>query len=52
MNKYTYDFSRKDSTMTIFEGKHILCIMHDITQPKQAKILFQRYVEEREVKPI
>ena len=49
MPEYTYSINRPTSTMTIWYGTRKICIMNDITQPKQAKILFQRYLEEREV---
>lgn len=49
MPEYTYDFNKSENTMTIWSGTKKICIMHDITQRKQAKILFQRYMEEREV---
>lgn len=47
MPEYTYDFNKQTSTMVIWkDGKKVL-ISADITQRRQAKILFQRYVEER-----
>lgn len=48
MPEYTYSINRPTSTMTIWYGTRKICIMNDITQRKQAKILFQRYLEERE----
>lgn len=49
MPEYTYDFNRQTSTMVIWKGNRRILIASDITQRRQAKILFQRYVEERQV---
>ena len=49
MPEYTYDFNKQTSTMVIWQGNRRVLISEDITQRKQAKILFQRYLEEREV---
>lgn len=49
MPEYTYDFNRQTSTMVIWEGNRRILIAADITQRRQAKILFQMYVEERKV---
>jgi len=35
--------------MVIWQGNRRVLISEDITQRRQAKILFQRYLEEREV---
>lgn len=47
MPVYTYDFNRQTSTMVIWQGNRKVLIAADITQRRQAKILFQRYMEER-----
>lgn len=49
MPEYTYDYNRQLSTLIIWQGNRKVLISADVTQHKQAKILFQRYVEEREV---
>ena len=49
MPEYTYDFNRQTSTMVIWKGDRKVLISADITQRRQAKILFQRYMEERNV---
>lgn len=50
MPEYTYDFNKQTSTMVIWKGDRRVLISADVTQRKQAKILFQRYMEEREGK--
>lgn len=52
MPEYTYDYNRQSSTLIIWQGNRKVLISADVTQRKQARILFQRYVEEREVKRI
>lgn len=49
MPEYTYDFNKQTSTMVIWKGDRKVLISADITQRRQAQILFQRYVEERKV---
>lgn len=49
MPEYTYDYNRQTSTLIIWKGDRRILIAADITQRRQAKILFQRYVEERKV---
>ena len=49
MPEYAYDFNKQTSTMVIWEGNKRILIAADITQRRQAKILFQRYLEERKV---
>lgn len=49
MPEYTYDYNRQSSTLIIWQGNRKVLISADVTQRKQAKILFQRYLEEREV---
>ena len=50
MPEYTYSINKLTSTMTIWYGNRRVCIMSDVTQRKQAKILFQNYVTERKLK--
>lgn len=49
MPEYTYDFNKQTSTMVIWMGDRKVLISADVTQHRQAKILFQRYMEERKV---
>lgn len=49
MPEYTYDYNRQLSTLIIWKGNRKVLISADVTQRKQAKILFQRYVEERSI---
>lgn len=49
MPEYAYDFNKQTSTMVIWKGDRKILIAADITQRRQARILFQRYVEERNV---
>lgn len=47
--KYTYEFNRQQSILTIWKDERTLCIMHDVTQRSQAKYLFNKYVLEMEI---
>ena len=49
MPEYTYDYNRQTSTLIIWEGNRKVLISADITQRRQARILFQRYLEERKI---
>lgn len=49
MPEYRYEFNRQTSTMTIWKGDKRVLIAADVTQRRQAKNLFQRYIEERRV---
>ena len=46
MPKYTYEVDRKTNIMTIWEDGHTLCIISDVTQRRQARILFRTTVFE------
>lgn len=47
MPEYTYDYNRQTSTLIIWKGNRRVLIAADVTQLRQAKILFQKYVEEK-----
>lgn len=47
MPEYTYDYNRQTSTLIIWKGDRRVLIAADVTQRKQAKILFQRFLEEK-----
>ena len=49
MPEYTYDFNKQTSTMVIWKGDRKILIVADIIQRRQARILFQRCMEERKV---
>lgn len=47
MPEYTYDYNRQTSTLIIWKGDRKVLVSADVTQRKQAKILFQRFLEEK-----
>lgn len=47
MPEYTYDYNRQTSTLIIWKGDRKVLVSADVTQRRQAKILFQKYMEEK-----
>jgi hypothetical protein len=45
MTGYSYNVNKMTSIMTIFKGERKLCIISDVTQRKQAKHLFEEFLD-------